>query len=74
MRWSIRELAVDIQTLHDEACANGEPGYMDPDSGLLVMTANYLRERGYCCENGCRHCPYEDELAAAPTDSRASSE
>jgi hypothetical protein len=25
---------------------------------LFVFTAKYLRERGYCCESGCRHCPY----------------
>jgi len=24
----------------------------------LVFTAKFLRERGYCCESGCRHCPY----------------
>jgi hypothetical protein len=28
------------------------------ENGLLVMTEHYLRERGYCCRNGCRHCPY----------------
>ncbi|QQS31708.1 MAG: hypothetical protein IPM50_08405 [Acidobacteriota bacterium] len=28
------------------------------EKGLLVMTEEYLRRRGYCCENGCRHCPY----------------
>ena len=28
------------------------------ESGLLVFTEYYLRERGYCCTNGCRHCPY----------------
>lgn len=26
--------------------------------GLLVMTEAYLRRRGYCCRNGCLHCPY----------------
>lgn len=25
---------------------------------FLVFTEKYLRDRGYCCENGCRHCPY----------------
>jgi len=25
---------------------------------LLVFTATFLRKRGYCCESGCRHCPY----------------
>jgi hypothetical protein len=28
------------------------------DNGLFVFTAAYLRERGYCCTSGCRHCPY----------------
>jgi len=28
------------------------------ENGLLVFTEYYLRERGYCCTNGCRHCPY----------------
>jgi hypothetical protein len=29
------------------------------ENGLMVLTAHYLRKRGYCCGNGCRHCPYE---------------
>jgi uncharacterized protein DUF5522 len=24
----------------------------------IVFTAKYLLKRGYCCESGCRHCPY----------------
>jgi urocanate hydratase len=28
------------------------------ESGFVVFTAHYLRNRGYCCESGCRHCPY----------------
>ena len=28
------------------------------ENGLLVFTAQYLRDRGYCCTSGCRHCPY----------------
>lgn len=26
--------------------------------GFIVFTAKYLIKRGYCCQNGCRHCPY----------------
>jgi hypothetical protein len=29
------------------------------EGGYLVFTAHYLRERGYCCGSGCRHCPYD---------------
>ncbi|MGW8121082.1 MULTISPECIES: DUF5522 domain-containing protein [Roseivirga] len=24
----------------------------------MVFTAKYHLKRGYCCKNGCRHCPY----------------
>lgn len=29
------------------------------EHGLFVFTAEYLLKRGYCCESGCRHCPYQ---------------
>jgi hypothetical protein len=29
------------------------------EDGWLVFTAAFLRKRGYCCDSGCRHCPYE---------------
>ena len=28
------------------------------EDGLMVLTRRYLQNRGYCCENLCRHCPY----------------
>jgi iron complex transport system substrate-binding protein len=28
------------------------------ERGSMVFTASYLTRRGYCCGNGCRHCPY----------------
>ena len=28
------------------------------EDGLFVFTSVYLLKRGYCCESGCRHCPY----------------
>ena len=28
------------------------------ENGFVVFTAHYLQKRGYCCESGCRHCPY----------------
>jgi len=24
----------------------------------IVFTETFLLKRGYCCESGCRHCPY----------------
>lgn len=28
------------------------------EEGYRVFTEQYLLKRGYCCESGCRHCPY----------------
>ncbi|WP_369427658.1 DUF5522 domain-containing protein [Pontibacter harenae] len=35
----------------------GEDYYLN-EQGLMVFTAKYHLKRGYCCQNGCRHCPY----------------
>lgn len=48
----------EILAAHEDALGGGRPGYLDPDSGLFVLTAGFLRDRGYCCGRGCRHCPY----------------
>lgn len=39
--------------------------YIQPD-GRLVFTAKYLLDRGYCCGNGCKHCPYDYENVREP--------
>jgi hypothetical protein len=43
---------------HAAAVAAGDAGYIDPATGLFVLTARFLADRGWCCGNGCRHCPY----------------
>jgi hypothetical protein len=47
-----------ILECHAAALETADPGYLDPDTGLFVLTAAYLRDRGSCCDRGCRHCPY----------------
>lgn len=36
------------------------------ENGFVVFTASFLRRRGYCCESGCRHCPYRQPIEPAP--------
>jgi hypothetical protein len=36
----------------------GEDFYYN-EQGFIVLTARYHLDRGHCCGNGCRHCPYE---------------
>jgi hypothetical protein len=31
------------------------------EDGKLVFTSAYHLKRGFCCNSGCRHCPYRDE-------------
>jgi len=28
------------------------------EDGYKVFTEAYHLKRGYCCQNGCKHCPY----------------
>ncbi len=46
----------------DNTNASGQPEDEDEDSYFdgpyLVFTEAYHRKRGYCCQSGCRHCPY----------------
>jgi hypothetical protein len=32
------------------------------ENGLMVFTEAYHLKRGYCCKNGCRHCPYKKNV------------
>lgn len=32
--------------------------YYTDERGFIVFTEQYLSRRGYCCQNGCKHCPY----------------
>lgn len=32
--------------------------YVDEQTGYIVLTAHYLSQRGVCCGNGCKECPY----------------
>jgi hypothetical protein len=34
-----------------------EDFYYSPE-GYIIFTEKYLLKRGYCCKNGCKHCPY----------------
>lgn len=33
--------------------------YYFNEQGLMVFTAAYHLNRGYCCKNKCKHCPWD---------------
>ena len=51
-----------------EPLVEGIDFYLD-ERGLVVLTAKYLLERGYCCGNGCLNCPFHYENVAEPLKS-----
>lgn len=48
-----------INEAHRRACLKGDKAYPDPVTGFDIFTRQYLLDRGFCCQQGCRHCPYE---------------
>lgn len=42
----------------------GSEDYYFDENGYVVFTEHYLSKRGFCCGNGCRHCPYDYENVA----------
>ena len=57
-----REPGVDPESDTDPSREPGSPLQEGVDyyleNGFLVFTAAFLQKRGYCCDSGCRHCPY----------------
>ena len=42
--------------MEQEPLIQGRDYYLE--NGCWVFTASFLQRRGYCCQSGCRHCPY----------------
>lgn len=43
----------------------GEDYYLN-EKGLITFTEKYHLARGYCCGQGCRHCPYDWKAVPEP--------
>ena len=60
-------MAEDIKFNDD--LTKGVDYYISPE-GYRIMTEEYLVNRGYCCGNGCKHCPYHPKAAKGNTNLR----
>lgn len=43
----------------------GEDYYYN-EAGYIVLTEKFHLNKGYCCGNGCKHCPYNYEKVPEP--------
>ena len=48
-----------------EKIEEGDDFYYNPD-GFIVLSEKYHLERGYCCGNGCLHCPFNYKNVPEP--------
>lgn len=44
-----------------------EDYYLDPKTGNICFTREYLEREGTCCQSRCRHCPYGFNPDSTPT-------
>lgn len=63
MSESSRKESANDQKILETRKAELEPAPLEPEdfyyeNGLMVFTAAYHLKRGYCCNSGCRHCPF----------------
>lgn len=38
------------------------------DSGRIILTENYLKNRGFCCGSKCRHCVFDPSYQKGNTN------
>jgi Family of unknown function (DUF5522) len=43
----------------------GEDYYYN-EQGYIVLTEKFHLKKGYCCGNGCKHCPFEYDAVPEP--------
>ena len=69
---NVRSITIDSRSIINSP-PPGEPkgpDYFMNEDGFVVFTAKYLLERGYCCGNGCKNCPYDYKAVSEPRRSK----
>ena len=49
---------------------NEDEDFYFNNDGFIVLTEEYHLARGYCCGNGCKHCPYDYKNVPEPKRTR----
>ena len=67
------ETNTDKDSLNSKGCEwDSSPvgGRGMEDALFAPLSAEYLLERGYCCGNGCKNCPYDYKAVPQPRRSQ----
>ncbi len=57
--WVVKLNKKDIKTSTEGESEQLSPSSFYVENGKYVFTEVFHLKRGYCCGNGCRHCPYD---------------
>jgi hypothetical protein len=64
------EVTWDELASHGQSIAEPQPAPATGDfyleGSLVVFTGQFHLRRGYCCESGCRHCPFDTPPRGQP--------
>ena len=53
-------MKIDITGISQKKNLDQQDYYLS-EEGYIVFTEKYHLKRGYCCQNGCRHCPWKKQ-------------
>ena len=56
----------------EKKLVEGEDFYRE--GPYVVFTERYHLRRGYCCESGCRHCPFGPEGERISVENKATTD
>ncbi len=54
-----RAPSAPFESAHAAAVTARQSAYLDPTTGFRVTSWIGHLQRGYCCGEACRHCPFE---------------
>jgi len=66
---SNKYLDIEYSSSYDDEQKEGIDYILSTD-GYRIMTERFLTNRGYCCGNGCKNCPYFPKAKKGNTNLR----
>jgi hypothetical protein len=65
----MRKEKEELRQTKNKKMIEGIHYYIEVD-GKWVFTETHHKDRGYCCGNACRHCPFKYEAVPEPIRTR----
>jgi len=73
VNWPVHLVDVKLNNKKNNDEGDGQklsPSDFYIEDGKYVFTKEFHLKRGFCCDSGCRHCPYKKDLGGSLNGSR----